>query len=33
VLEKIILLASAYFWIATELRFMHKKLDEKAFPK
>lgn len=33
VLDKIILLSSAYFWIATELRFLNKKVDSDKFPK
>lgn len=33
ILEKITYLASAYFCIATELRFMNKKRGDKDFPK
>ena len=33
ILEKIILLSSAYFWIATEFRFLNKKENEEVFPK
>jgi hypothetical protein len=33
VLDKIILLSSAYFCIATELRFLNKKIDKDKFPK
>ena len=33
ILEKITYLVSAYFWIATEFRFMNKKKSEKEYPK
>jgi len=33
ILEKIIFLASAYFCIATELRFLNKKIDKVKYPK
>lgn len=33
VLEKLILLASTYFCIATELRFLNKKVSESVYPK
>lgn len=33
ILEKIIYLSSAYFWIATELRFLNKKQDKTKYPK
>ena len=32
ILEKIIYLSSAYFCIATELRFLHKKIDKEKYP-
>lgn len=31
--EKVIFLSSAYFCIATELRFLHKKVDQMTYPK
>ena len=33
VLNKVIFLASAYFCIATEFRFLNKKVDDKIYPK
>ena len=33
ILEKITYLASGYFWIATEFRFLNKKKSEKEYPK
>ena len=33
ILERIIFLAGAYFCIATELRFLNKKVDSVKFPK
>lgn len=32
-LEKVTYLASAYFCIATELRFLHKKISDRKYPK
>ena len=32
-LEKVTYLASAYFCIATELRFLNKKISDKKYPK
>lgn len=32
-LNKIIYLSSAYFWIATEFRFLNKKINEQQYPR